>query len=171
MTTAIMTPGDLDLDVQIATELTPENGIVAGFSHWIITALNAAQQQGVDIQSGILPIELTVRVVSEEESQMLNATYRGKDNPTNVLSFPFEAPPGVQLPLLGDLVVCKQIVEKEAAAQKKQIAHHWAHMIVHGTLHLVGYDHINEDEAEQMERLEVQILNSLGIDDPYIDQE
>ena len=138
---------------------------------WIVAALNAASIDGTEFPSQNQLVEMTVRIVDEDESQTLNATYRDKDKPTNVLSFPFEAPPGVELPLLGDLVVCKQVVEDEAVEQNKLLSHHWAHMLVHGTLHLLGYDHINDDEAEHMESLEVQILNSLGIDDPYSDQE
>ncbi len=112
-------------------------------------------------------LELTVRFVENDESRSLNHTYRGKDKPTNVLSFPFEAPPGVSLDLLGDLVICVPVIEQEAHEQKKKIIHHYAHMIVHGTLHLLGYDHIEDDEAEAMEALEIHILSQLGIDDPY----
>lgn len=113
--------------------------------------------------------ELTIRVVDEAESQQLNHEYRGKDKPTNVLSFPFEAPPGIEMNLLGDLVVCVQVVEQEAEQQKKALEHHWAHMIVHGTLHLLGYDHIEDNQAEEMESLEIQLLAKLSIDDPYQD--
>ncbi|MCE0556042.1 MULTISPECIES: rRNA maturation RNase YbeY [unclassified Motilimonas] len=114
--------------------------------------------------------ELTVRIVDNEESQRLNCDYRGKDKPTNVLSFPFEAPPGIELPLLGDLVVCKQVVEQEAQEQNKPLMAHWAHMLVHGSLHLLGYDHIEDDEAEEMEGLETQIMQQLGFIDPYISE-
>lgn len=114
--------------------------------------------------------EITVRIVDKEESQDLNHTYRGKDKPTNVLSFPFEAPPGLSLNLLGDLVVCASVVADEAKEQHKALAHHWAHMIVHGALHLLGFDHITDDEAQQMEEVEVIILKQFSIDDPYQDQ-
>ena len=114
--------------------------------------------------------ELTVRIVDIEESQQLNCDYRGKDKPTNVLSFPFEAPPGIELPLLGDLVVCKQVVEQEAQEQGKPLMAHWAHMLVHGSLHLLGYDHIDDDEADEMEGLETQIMTELGFVDPYISE-
>ena len=113
--------------------------------------------------------ELTIRVVDSEESQQLNFQYRDKDKPTNVLSFPFEAPPGIQLPLLGDLVICAQVVEDEAKTQNKPLHHHWAHMIVHGTLHLLGYDHTEDRQAEEMESLEIALLTKLDIDDPYQD--
>jgi len=111
--------------------------------------------------------EITVRFVDEEESHELNHQYRGKDKPTNVLSFPFECPPGVPLNLLGDLVICAPVIEKEASEQNKAVNHHYAHMVVHGILHLLGYDHIEDDEAEEMEALEIKILAQLSIDDPY----
>jgi probable rRNA maturation factor len=111
--------------------------------------------------------EVTVRLVGVSESQTLNRDYRGKDAPTNVLSFPFEAPPEVPIPLLGDLVICHAVVEQEAQQQHKPLAQHYAHMVVHGTLHLLGYDHIEDDEAEVMEHLERDILADLEIPDPY----
>ncbi|MEQ5808309.1 rRNA maturation RNase YbeY [Alteromonas sp. NFXS44] len=113
--------------------------------------------------------ELTIRFVDEEESQALNRDYRGKDKPTNVLSFPFECPPGVPLNLLGDLVICAPVISREAQEQHKPVANHYAHMVVHGILHLIGYDHIDDDEAEEMESLEIEILAQLSIDDPYRD--
>ncbi len=112
--------------------------------------------------------ELTVRLVDAEESQALNRDYRDRDRPTNVLSFPFECPPGVALPLLGDLVICHPVVAAEAAEQDKPLRHHYAHMVVHGTLHLLGHDHIEDEEAEAMEQLERDILAELGIPDPYL---
>jgi probable rRNA maturation factor len=115
--------------------------------------------------------EVTVRLVDEAESRELNHTYRGKDKPTNVLSFPFEAPPGMELPLLGDLVICRQVVEAEAIEQNKPLMAHWAHMVVHGSLHLLGYDHIEDEEAEEMEALERDIMQELGFADPYLDDE
>ena len=90
--------------------------------------------------------------------------------PTNVLSFPFEAPPGIELPLLGDLIICRQVVEQEAEEQGKTVEAHWAHMVVHGTLHLLGYDHIEDEEAEEMEALEAEIMLALGYPDPYISE-
>ncbi|MDC8830545.1 rRNA maturation RNase YbeY [Alteromonas sp. chi3] len=113
--------------------------------------------------------ELTVRFVDESESQALNRDYRGKDKPTNVLSFPFECPPEVPLNLLGDLVVCVPVIAAEATQQQKPIAHHYAHMIIHGTLHLLGFDHIEEADATEMEQLEITLLAKLSIDDPYQD--
>ncbi|PRY66411.1 putative rRNA maturation factor [Vreelandella songnenensis] len=111
--------------------------------------------------------ELTIRFVDEAESQTLNRDYRGKDKPTNVLSFPFENPPGITLPLLGDLVICHAVVAREADEQHKPLVNHYAHMVIHGTLHLMGYDHIEEQEAEAMEQLERTLLARLDIPDPY----
>ena len=111
--------------------------------------------------------EMTVRIVDEDESAQLNQTYRHKAGPTNVLSFPFENPPGVDLPLLGDVVICAPVVEREAGEQHKAPQAHWAHMVVHGTLHLQGYDHIDAKDAEQMEQLEIGILEQLGFSNPY----
>ncbi len=116
--------------------------------------------------------ELTIRIVDETESQELNRDYRQKDKPTNVLSFEFENPPGLvdlgeALPYLGDLVVCAAVVEREAEEQNKALEAHWAHMIVHGTLHLQGYDHIEDEEAQEMEALEFEIMQGLGYADPY----
>lgn len=115
--------------------------------------------------------ELTIRIVDEAESQELNSEYRGKDKPTNVLSFPFEAPAHVPIPLLGDLIVCKQVVEREAVEQDKTLTAHWAHMIVHGCLHLLGYDHIEDEEAEEMEGIERAVMSVLGFEDPYKNDE
>jgi probable rRNA maturation factor len=97
-------------------------------------------------------------------------TYRGMDKPTNVLSFPFEAPPGMEMPLLGDLIICRQVVEKEAKEQDKELLAHWAHMVIHGSLHLLGYDHIVDEEAEEMESIETEIMQGLGYPDPYISE-
>lgn len=111
--------------------------------------------------------ELVVRIVDELESQQLNRDYRGKDAPTNVLSFPFDAPPGVPMDHIGDLVICAPVVQREAVQQHKPADAHWAHMTVHGVLHLLGYDHIDDDQAEEMEALERTILAGLSYPDPY----
>lgn len=115
-----------------------------------------------------------IRIVDEPESAELNGQYRHKQGPTNVLSFPFEWPEGLDISasegvLLGDLVICAPVVEREALEQHKSLADHWAHMIVHGLLHLLGYDHIEEEEAEEMETKEIAILNKLHIQNPYIE--
>ena len=111
--------------------------------------------------------ELTVRIVAAEEIQDLNRNYRHQDKPTNVLSFPFEKIEGIDLPLLGDVVICAAVVALEAQQQNKPLFDHWAHMVVHGVLHLLGHDHIDEAEAEAMESLEIKVLQGLGRTDPY----
>jgi probable rRNA maturation factor len=114
--------------------------------------------------------ELTVRIVGEEESARLNVRYRGKQGPTNVLSFPAGVPASAEsdevLPF-GDLVICADVVEREAREQGKPLAAHWAHMVVHGALHLMGYDHETAREARVMERRERALLAALGFPDPY----
>jgi probable rRNA maturation factor len=111
--------------------------------------------------------ELGVRVVGSAESRRLNARYRGKDKPTNVLSFPPAPLPGGDLRPLGDLVICAQVVRSEARRQGKLLEAHWAHLVVHGALHLIGYDHEREAEAKRMERREVAVLRRLGFANPY----
>ncbi len=111
--------------------------------------------------------EIVIRIVDDAESAELNQQFRNKSGSTNILSFPFQAPEGVELDLLGDLVICAPLLEKQALQQKKHLHDHWAHIVVHGVLHLLGYDHIEEDQAEQMESLEVKILKELDIKDPY----
>ncbi len=127
-------------------------------------------QQWLD--AAVLPFqtdaEVTIRIVDNAESQQLNLQYRGKDKPTNVLSFPFQCPPGIELPLLGDLVICAEVVATEASEQRKALSAHWAHMVVHGCLHLLGFDHINDADAEEMEAEEILILQQLGIANPYL---
>ncbi|RUO21989.1 rRNA maturation RNase YbeY [Aliidiomarina haloalkalitolerans] len=133
---------------------------------WAEAALAAVDQSDA---------ELTIRVTDDAEVQELNRDYRGKDKPTNVLSFPFVAdlPEGAEfdIPLLGDIIIAEPTVAAEAAAQGKVYWHHFAHLVVHGTLHLLGYDHIEEQQAEAMEALERVILAGLGIPDPYQDTE
>ncbi|MAF17436.1 MAG: rRNA maturation RNase YbeY [Marinomonas sp.] len=148
---------ELYLDLQIATESEDNLPSEADFQKWTSAALPSDGE-----------FEVTIRLVDEAESHELNLEYRGKDKPTNVLSFPFEVPDGIELPLLGDLVICRQVVEQEAIEQQKPLSHHWAHMVVHGILHLRGYDHIKDDEAEEMEALETEILATLSIPDPYL---
>ena len=116
--------------------------------------------------------EITIRMVDSDEIHQLNSTYRHVDRPTNILSFPFELPEGVDdLPLLGDLVVCKEVLERECKEQNKTLEEHFAHLIVHGCLHLIGYDHIEEEDAKEMEPLEIKALSELGYDNPYKDDE
>ncbi|HHQ4660208.1 TPA: rRNA maturation RNase YbeY [Aeromonas veronii] len=149
------------LDLQLASASTVGLPTEAQLQGWLDGTILGFQQEA----------EVTVRIVDEAESNELNLTYRGKDKPTNVLSFPFEAPPGLELPLLGDLVICRQVVEREAQEQGKPLMAHWAHMVVHGSLHLLGYDHIDDEEAEEMEQLERDIMQELGFADPYLNDE
>lgn len=128
------------------------------FQQWVEQAFSSVTTKA---------FELTIRLVDVAESQQLNNQYREKDKPTNVLSFPFEVPEGIELNLLGDLVICAQVVEQEAQAQNKELFNHWAHMVIHGCLHLLGYDHINDTDANEMEALEVKILAELSIANPY----
>lgn len=111
--------------------------------------------------------ELTIRFVNEIESAELNVQYRHKQGATNVLSFPFDSPDEVELNLLGDLIICADVVKKEATQQSKEELSHWAHMVVHGTLHLLGYDHLTDEQADIMENKEIKILSQLGYADPY----
>ncbi|MDY6978967.1 MAG: rRNA maturation RNase YbeY [Pseudomonadota bacterium] len=134
----------------------------ADIQRWVSAALLAEQRKQA---------ELTVRIVDEAESAELNGQYRHKSGPTNVLSFPFECPPEVELDLLGDLVICAPVVQREAQEQHKEEQAHWAHMVVHGTLHLLGYDHLQQDEAEAMESREISIMEELGYTNPYRPEE
>jgi probable rRNA maturation factor len=111
--------------------------------------------------------ELGVRIVDEPESAELNERYRGKRGPTNVLSFSYEDPPGVETDIIGDLVICAPVVEREAAERAMPPRAHWAHMVVHGVLHLRGHDHEHDDDARIMEALESEIMTGLGFEDPY----
>ncbi len=113
-------------------------------------------------------LEASLQIVSKPEMQELNRDYRGKDKPTNVLSFPMQLPEEVGLAFIGDLAVCADVVAEEAAEQGKAAEAHWAHMVIHGMLHLQGYDHIEDDEAEAMEILEIRILDQLGYANPYL---
>jgi probable rRNA maturation factor len=141
----------------------PRKGLPAAASvrRWVEAAL-AGQRRA---------IELAVRYVDSDEGRALNRDYRGKDYATNVLSFPVELPSGVRSPLLGDLVICAPVVTLEALGQDKPLAHHHAHLVVHGVLHLLGMDHErSEAEAEAMEARERTILARLGIPDPYAER-
>lgn len=145
------------LDLQLAS--TADNlPSEAQFQQWLDAAVTPFQTEA----------EVTIRVVDASESQQLNLQYREKDKPTNVLSFPFQCPPGIELPLLGDLIICAQVVAQEAQEQGKAVNAHWAHMVVHGCLHLLGFDHINDDDAEEMEAEEILILQQLDIANPYL---
>ncbi|MCU7938503.1 MAG: rRNA maturation RNase YbeY [gamma proteobacterium symbiont of Bathyaustriella thionipta] len=159
----------LDLQNTIDSDSIP---VKYKIESWVKCALMAEQQMPNSEQRVNNDYELTIRIVDKDEIQSLNKTYRHKDKATNVLSFPYEdfpfdTPLEIQVPLLGDLVICHDIVVEEAQQQGKSIEAHWAHMVIHGVLHLKGYDHIEDDEASIMEALEVTILKKLNISDPY----
>lgn len=143
------------LDVQREVEVLPKDD---DLQKWLKETLEFEQHGDV---------ELTIRFVSEIESAELNEKYRDKKEPTNVLSFPFEVPDELELNLLGDLVICSDVVKKEALEQSKEELAHWAHMVIHGTLHLLGYDHLTSSDADVMEAKEIKILSQLGYPDPY----
>ena len=138
----------------------PEKGLpdADAFQQWVAAALADRPE----------PSEVSIRVVDAAEGQSLNLRYRHKDYPTNVLSFPAELPPGLKIPLLGDLVLCAPVIEKEAREQHKGLDEHYAHLVVHGVLHLIGHDHETIAEARRMEALETQVLETMEIPDPYV---
>jgi len=160
-----MTKGPVRLDVAVGYA-TPRAGIPApvSFRKWVAAALAGRIREA----------DLAIRIVGSKEGRSLNHHYRGKDYATNVLSFPAELPEGlpkgVKLPLLGDLVLCAPVIAKEAAAQGKPVTAHYAHLTVHGVLHLLGWNHEDAREAECMEQLEREILAGLGLPDPYIER-
>ena len=159
-----MTKGPVRLDVAVGYAV-PRTGVPAAvsFRKWVAAALDGRIREA----------DLAIRIVGSKEGRALNHHYRGKDYATNVLSFPAEIaegvkmPIGVKMPLLGDLVICAPVVAREAKEQKKPLTAHYAHLTVHGALHLLGWDHEDEREAEAMEQLEREILAELGIADPY----
>ncbi|HQX91483.1 MAG TPA: rRNA maturation RNase YbeY [Thermomonas sp.] len=159
-----MTQGPVRLDVAVGYAL-PRAGIpaAASFRKWVAAALAGRIREA----------DLAIRIVDSEEGRALNRHYRGKDYATNVLSFPAELPEGlpkgVKFPLLGDLVICAPVVAREADEQGKPRNAHYAHLTIHGCLHLLGMDHIDPREAEAMEQLERDILAGLGVPDPYQD--
>jgi len=148
----------LELGVSYAA---PRRGVpsAASFRRWVAAALAGARYRK--------PAELAVHIVGRREGRTLNRQYRDKDYATNVLSFPAELPRGVTAPLLGDLVICAPVVVREAYEQGKPPRDHYAHLTVHGVLHLLGFDHQNDADAARMEGLETRILAVLGIADPY----
>lgn len=146
---------DIVLDVQREVDALPSDEELLT---WVNDTL-ASEQHG--------DTELTIRFVDEKESAELNQQYRHTTGPTNILSFPFEAPAGIEIELLGDLVICADVVKKQALEQQKEETAHWAHMVVHGVLHLLGYDHLTDAEADVMETKEIKILSQLGYPDPY----
>ena len=150
----------MEVEVQIASESedVPSSADLERWAH----AAGAA--------TGELASECTLRVVDEREGAMLNERYRAGRGATNVLAFPFESPPGVSLPLLGDVVVCAPVVHREAREHEVEACAHWAHLVVHGVLHLLGHDHQAEGEAACMREEESRILGSLGFADPHCER-
>lgn len=146
------------IDIQWGVERSsamPEDRTISAWVRQILTILNEA------------PAEITIRIVSEEEITELNGRFRHKTGPTNVLSFPVGVEDEEACTILGDVVLCAGIVTAEAAEQNKPLEVHFAHMVVHGVLHLKGYDHVQDNQAEQMESLERNIMDHLGYPDPY----
>lgn len=133
------------------------------FKHWVTTTLKNT------VKNKIPSAELTIRIVDKNEMTELNSTYRHKNKPTNVLSFPFDMPEECDEDtlILGDIVICAEVISEEAREQEKKLEAHWAHMVVHGTLHLLGYDHEKESDADIMESEEIKILAALGFNNPY----
>ena len=153
--------GTIEIDVQYGDDLSGAE--CAGLPNALqITTWAEAALAGLRSEA-----QLTVRIVSNAEGEMLNQTYRHKPGPTNVLSFAIEDADELPVPLLGDIVVCAPVVEREAHEQGKEAAAHWAHMVVHGTLHLLGYDHLDDAQAQEMESLETRTLAGLGFPNPY----
>lgn len=156
----------VDLDYQVALENEDQKHyylpVEQQVKNWVEATL-----QSLDITSLGNEVQLTVRVVGKAEMIQLNSRFRDKQSVTNVLSFPFEPPEGVSLPLLGDVVVCAAVVSEEARQQSKRDEQHWAHMVIHGVLHLLGYDHVEENDALCMESVETTVLSKLGFADPY----
>ena len=147
------------VDIQLAADTDIELPDDEKIKGWVMAVFTALEQK---------PLALTVRVVGEKEMTALNLRYRNQDRSTNVLSFPFEQPPGTSMELLGDIVVCGVVVDREAVLQQKPLLAHWAHIIVHGVLHLYGYNHQQDHAATTtMETLEISILEKLGFRDPY----
>ena len=148
------------LDVQYACASDTRLPAIEDFQRWADVAW---------CETGVA--EVVIRLVNEAESRNLNYQYRGKDSATNILSFPMELPDELAAKvdeiMLGDLIICAPVVAHEAAEQNKILMHHWAHMVIHGMLHLQGYDHISDDEAEAMESLEIKLLQQLGMTNPY----
>lgn len=147
-----------DFEIQIATQ--DHCPTATQIKRWIKAALDEQKKSG----------QVVVRIVDEHEMITLNHQYRKKEKPTNVLSFKSQLPPNLGAGILGDIVICASVVAKESLLQKKTLEQHWAHMVVHGVLHLLGYDHENDQDANVMENHEIAILDKLGFPSPYRDQ-
>lgn len=166
-----------DIDIQMACDKAelPQAGeaMSSYIEDWVKAVLTAPQTRWQRRQPWQAAdtfhhaAQLTVRLVDTEEGIALNQDYRHRQGPTNVLAFPFDEPFQLQPPLLGDVVICAPLVASEARQQSKPLLAHWAHLVVHGTLHLLGYDHLGDNQAQEMEGLEITILTQLGFADPY----
>lgn len=145
---------ELDLHIRVDAAGVPDE---ARIQRWLDTALDDA-----------FPCTVNLTIVGEPEGRALNRRWRGRDQATNVLSFPANMPPFDGRQVLGDIVLCAPVIEGEAREQGKALEDHWAHMVIHGLLHLLGFDHIDDTQAEQMEGREIALLSALGIPDPYV---
>lgn len=145
---------DVSLSLGVPADGLPDE---ASFRAWVAAAVGRQRRAA----------EVSLRIVDAAEAQAINRQYRHRDYATNVLSFPADLPPDLGIPLIGDLVLCAPVIAAEAKAQGKPLFEHWAHLTVHGTLHLLGHDHETPAEARDMEALEIQVLESIGIQDPY----
>jgi probable rRNA maturation factor len=154
----------IDQSSEVSAEPVEEPPPRDKFQQWVNLA---------HIKDKSVPVQISIRIVDEDESQLLNKEYRSKDKATNVLSFAMQLPDDIinqmDIRLLGDLVICASVIAKEARQQAKDPMDHWAHMVIHGMLHLQGYDHISAADAERMESLEIKLLQKIGIDNPYLE--
>lgn len=143
------------IEIQRSEKVTCECPADAHLVQWVQAVLT-------DNSTGI-----TIRIVDSNEMQASNHQWRGRDKATNVLSFPAEFPPEAGVSYLGDILICAEVLKQESVDQGKSLYDHWAHIVIHGVLHLQGFDHENNQDANRMERREVEILSTLGIADPY----
>ncbi len=150
------------MEAIVDLQLIVDDSQCPGQNQCVLVVLETLKMVGVTESK-----ECTIRVVDRAESAELNEQYRDKQGATNVLSFPFEAPIEIDIDLLGDLVICAPLVIEEATKQNKTVEMHWNHLIVHGCLHLLGYDHLKDEDADKMEDFERQVMNKLGHPDPY----
>ncbi len=159
-------PSNADMRPLIDLQIAVEDQDIPASENFELWVTNTLKKTGVGRDA-----ELAIRIVTAEEIQQLNLQFRRKDKATNVLSFPFDLPVGIPeeeaVNYLGDLAICAEVVQTESKQQDKPLINHWAHMVIHGTLHLLGYDHIDDQDAEIMEDLERQVLQELSIPDPY----
>jgi len=167
---------NVEVEVQWQTQAREHCPSEAEIRHWVRMAIDFDGRASkpfdspANVQTELVASvsELTVRVVDRDEMCHANHQWRGKGKPTNVLSFPSDFPPETGLSHYGDVLICAEVLAAESVEQGKSVSAHWAHIVVHGTLHLLGYDHIDADDAAVMERREIEILATLGLDNPYL---